>query len=192
MPELEPFADDAVACCGALSQELLELAGTRDTGELMALAHWLRPVSVLSMRQQFGRVFHGTTRAPRGLVFHEVQGTAAGYSMALSLLAGNRNAVRVFPAAGVDAELVWQAFDTVLVAERFAALRANTAVLYHDESSGLESDCDLRIVGGHAHRTQGEVAFPSGFALAPTGERHRRVLGLLSELTRPALVSAAA
>jgi hypothetical protein len=192
MRELEPFADDAVACCGALSQKLFEAAGTSDRAELMALARWLRPVSVLSMRRQFGELSHFAPRAPRGVAFHEIQGVTAGYSMALSMLAGNRNAVRVSAAPDLDADLLWQAFDGVLVAERFASLRAATAILHEGESSGLERDCDLRIVAGDGRSAPGEVAFPADFPHAAVSDRNQHVQGLLCELTRPALVSAAA
>lgn len=44
-PSLEPFADEAVDWCGALSSAIFVLTGARRHPELVALARWLRPAS---------------------------------------------------------------------------------------------------------------------------------------------------
>jgi hypothetical protein len=177
-PDLEPFADDAVACCGELSRTLSDLAGGHT--ELMALAHWLRPVSVLSMRQQFGRLSEGSTaRAPRGLVFHlapDGSDATAGYSLALSMLVGNRNLVRVPPGAGEQAELLCEGVDSVLAADRFADIRAGTALVRYEPDPELDEAfsraCEVRIVWGEEDRrvplapAAKEVALPDRFSFA--------------------------
>jgi hypothetical protein len=155
-PALEPFADESVACCGALSRALFGLPGVRRHPELVALAHWLRPVSVLGLRQQFSRLAQGdASRAPRGLAFHVTPAnvdTMAGYSLALSLLVGNRNVVRISPRAGEQAELTCRALDEVLADDHFAAIRAGTALVRYghepEPSEAFSCVCDVRIVWG--------------------------------------------
>lgn len=200
-PAVEPFADDAVACCGALSRALFELAGSRGHNELMALAHWLRPVSVLSMRQQFGRLSEGATaRAPRGLAFHLAPAGSdamAGYSLALSLLVGNHNIVRIPPSAGEQAELLCQALDSVLAAERFAGIRAGTALVRYQRDPELDEAfsraCEVRIVWGEERTAGKELVFPDRFSFAPaSAAAYLNRLDLLSELTQPAPVRLAA
>ena len=202
-PAIEPFANDAVACCGALSRALFELAGSGGHRELMALAHWLRPVSVLSMRHQFGRASDGGgARAPRGVAFHVAPANAdalAGYSLALSLLVGNRNVVRISPRAGEHAELLCRALDGVLAAERFAGIRAGTAIVRYGPEAELDEAfsraCDVRIVWGDEETVAAlrqvplapaakELAFPDRFSFAlasaaaylDAGEHRRELL----------------
>jgi acyl-CoA reductase LuxC len=184
-PALEPFADDAVACCGALSRTLFASTGARRRPELVALAHWLRPASVLALRQQFARLAEpGAARAARGLAFHVTPAnvdTVAGYSLALSLLVGNRNVVRISPRAGAQAELLCRALDEVLLDHRFEAIRAGTALVRYghdaDANEAFSRACDLRIVWGGDDTVAAlrrvplapgakELAFPDRFSFA--------------------------
>jgi hypothetical protein len=200
-PELEPFADDAVACCGALSRKLFELAAPGGHHELMALAHWLRPVSVLSMRRQFDHLSGG--RAPRGLVFHLAPAgsdASAGYSLALSLLVGNRNIARIPPGAGEQADLLCRALDSVLADARFAPIRAGTAVARYEADPQLDEAfahaCEVRIAWGDAPLA---IASAAAYLEGDGGERAEQLywgkalgVDLVSELTRPAPARAAA
>jgi hypothetical protein len=184
-PALPPFADEAVAFCGALSRALFGAPGVRGHPEIVALAHWLRPASVLSLRQQFSRLAEAaSTRAPRGLAFHVTPAnvdTMAGYSLALSLLVGNRNVVRISPRAGDQAALLCRAIDEVLLDPRFAGIRAGTALVRygHDAKANeaLSRACDVRIVWGGDDTVAAlrrvplapgakELAFPDRFSFA--------------------------
>jgi Acyl-CoA reductase (LuxC) len=155
-PQLRPFADEAVAFCDALSRRLFRDPAGRAHPEIHVLAYWLRRASVHRLHEAFDEESTpGTVLSPRGLVFHVPPtnvDTMTLYSLALSLLTGNRNLVRISPRRNAQMDALLPALHETLADKRFAALRAGTAVVsygHEDEPTALASSAgDVRVLWG--------------------------------------------
>jgi hypothetical protein len=94
---------------------------------------------------------------------------------------GNRNVVRISPRAGEQADLFCRALDGVLGGERFAGIRAGTALVRYGHEPELNEAfsraCDLRIVWGDDQTVAAfrqvplapaakELTFPDRFSFA--------------------------
>lgn len=178
----EPFADDAVAFCDALSKQMLRLPSSAGS-QWAALGFFFREAAVKKMKAELVELEgRGALRAPRGLVFHVTPGnvdTQFLYSWLLSLLVGNTNVVRVSSRLPEGARDVCRALGEL--ATDFPRIRAgSTIVTYeHDKlvTDALSVACDLRVLwGGDAsiaairesplRADAKEMAFPDRFSLA--------------------------
>jgi hypothetical protein len=184
-PVLEPFCDELISACDAVSRALLGDVAARRMPELVALAYWLRRSSSIALRDGFAE---GDTDVavlrPRGVAFHVPPtnvDTMAMYSLALSMLVGNRNVVRISPRAGAALERICSALNVALADPAHAAVRAGTALISygheHAPTAACSAACDVRVLwGGDATiaalraipLTPGahEIAFADRFSLA--------------------------
>jgi hypothetical protein len=97
-PRHHPFAGDAVALVGTISQRILRSELARQMPELAALAHWFRPANLRTLTARFAGDGGGTRIRPRGLVFALSPANVEVlfiYCWLLSLLAGNATVIRV-------------------------------------------------------------------------------------------------
>jgi hypothetical protein len=185
----EPFADDSIAFCDALSKRMLRMPGPQWT----ALGFFFREAAVKKMRDELRELERGTTlantrseygslRAPRGLVFHVTPGnvdTQFLYSWLFSLLVGNANVVRVSSRLPEAAKEACRSLGE-LTAD-FPRIRASSTIVSyeHDKSitDALSRACDLRVLwGGDAsiaalresplRADAKEMAFPDRFSFA--------------------------
>jgi hypothetical protein len=151
-PAAAPFSELAVDACEAIGRALLGDAGVRAHPDLVALASWLRRASTTAMARSLPAA---DIRVARGLAFHVAPAnvdTIAMYSLALSILAGNRNIVRISARAGEGAQRICAALDEALALPRLAPIRAGTAVLRWDHDSDAtalcSAVCDVRVLWG--------------------------------------------
>jgi len=149
-PVLEPFGDAAVDALDAVARALFRDPVARSQPDLVALASWLRAASLRRLASEARAL---GLRAPRGLAFHVPPANVevmAMYSLALSMLAGNRNLVRISSRAGVAAERVCAALEAALTDH--PDVRAGTAVLswgHELEPTELcSAACDVRVLWG--------------------------------------------
>jgi hypothetical protein len=155
-PRLMPFADVVVAFSDAVSRRLFSAPAGRAYPELRVLAYWLRRAAVQRLGESFGgEAPQGTVSVPRGLAFHVPPtnvDTMAVYSLALSLLAGNRNLVRISPRRRLPMEALLAALRQTLADDRFADIRAGTALVsygHEDAPTALASSAaDVRVLWG--------------------------------------------
>jgi hypothetical protein len=151
-PMLEPFGEVAIAALDAVARALFRDPAARSQPDLVALASWLRAASMRKLADQaraLGR------RAPRGLAFHVPPANVevmAMYSLGLSVLAGNRNVVRLSSRAGSAAERICAALEAALGMPEHADVRAGTAILswgHEVEPTALcSAACDVRVLWG--------------------------------------------
>ena len=96
---LPAFSDPTIAFLDALSQTIFALTKVLDDPDLVALAYWLRRSNISSYVRDFkATVSEYELVVPRGTAFHVAPAnveTIFLYSWAVSLLAGNRNVVRL-------------------------------------------------------------------------------------------------
>jgi hypothetical protein len=175
----EPFADDSIAFCDALSKRMLRMPGPQWT----ALGFFFREAAVKKMRDELLELeTRGAMRAPRGLVFHVTPGnvdTQFLYSWLFSLLVGNANVVRVSSRLPEAAKEACRSLGEL--ATDFPRIRASSTIVSyeHDKTitDALSQACDLRVLwGGDAsiaalresplRADAKEMAFPDRFSFA--------------------------
>jgi hypothetical protein len=153
---LRPFSDILINFADALSQHILTDAAARQLPELVAVGFWLRKANVLRMvREHLDKRSAGEQAVPRGVAFHIAPSnvdTIFLYSWMLSLIAGNKNIVRVPNELQKPIALLLEITRETLDAEEFKSIAATNIVLTYprsDDISGWISEkADLRIIWG--------------------------------------------
>lgn len=183
-PVTRPFAAERIDFVADLSRALAKRG--RGLPETQALAFWMRRAELVRLAADFGSQGSGDVLPmPRGTVFHVPPtnvDTLFVYSLVLSLLAGNRNIVRLSPRVVGQSHVILDTLAEVL--ERHPAAAAGTVIVTygHDESTtaAISAQCDTRIIWGGdgaveairrvplpVHAT--ELTFPDRFSLAAIG-----------------------
>ncbi len=151
-----PFAPATLDFLGELGTRLMALPQARTYPELMAAGFWLRPAALEALRRRcLARLDRRAVLLPRGTALHVTPAnvdTQFLYSWALSLLAGNRNLVRLSGRERPLQDLLAARIDALLAQPRHRALaQANRLIRYpHDAaaSAALSARVQLRIVWG--------------------------------------------
>ena len=179
---LPPFAPEITAAMATLSGLLLRDRQARQFAELQSLGFWLRPAAIERLRRDFLAAEPDAVRVPRGTVLHIPPSnvdTIFVYSWALSMLAGNRNIVRLPSRRARQVDLLLGLLGTVLA--QHPALAPSTIMLGygHDDAvtTALSAKADVRVIWGGdrtvnhirslalpPHAT--ELTFPDRFSLA--------------------------
>jgi hypothetical protein len=151
----------------ALGQRLGRPSVARRHPELGALGFFLRRTAVL--RAISGSAPPpGTLRFPRGLVFQVAPSNVDvlfGYSWALSMLAGNRNVVRVSTRAGPVTTAMLDLLNETAADGHSTVAGVQRVITYeHDDAvtSALSAACDLRVVWGGDTAVDRLRRFPLG------------------------------
>jgi hypothetical protein len=154
MASRRPFDAEALSFCEHLSAAIQANDEARHRPELEAFAFWIRHQAILRLQRHLGVVTpEGVVRVAKGLLFHLPPGNVAmlfAYCWILSLLAGNRNIVRLSVQRpdhiGLLLRLIDEAFD------RTPGLRREQLFLAygHDDTvtATLSSVCDMRVLWG--------------------------------------------
>jgi hypothetical protein len=180
-----PFSDLRTAFCDDVSRAILRHPGVRAQPELVALAFFLRRAAVAQLARDFSDLERATRlRAPLGLAFHVAPtnvDTVFAYSLLLSLLAGNRNVVRLSRNAGPEALLLVGLIGEVLARPEYGALRAETAIVSYgheaEPTAAASAAADVRVIWGGDETVATiravplrpgarEVTFPDRFSFA--------------------------
>ncbi len=137
----------------ALSRRLLGRDLAHRHPELGSLGFFLRRAELVRAVERLGAGGGGTRRVPRGLVLQFPPAnvdTIFVYSWALSMLAGNRNIVRVSARSSGAAQSVLDALNDVAEAHP-AIARTQRMISYdHDDAitAALCASCDVRVIWG--------------------------------------------
>ena len=94
-----PFDSSIIELLGIISKRILSSPILRSQAQFVALAYWLRPAALSRMIDNWGvENQYGYVRSPRGIAMHLPPtnvDTIFVYSLAVSVLAGNCNIVRM-------------------------------------------------------------------------------------------------
>lgn len=136
-----------------LSKVLLNDPRFNAHGDLVSLGYWLRPRNIQKMLDDFEK--DGVVFAPRGLALHIAPSnvdTIFVYSLVLSLIAGNRNIVRVSSKQSPEQLLILDALrEAVLQGDSPVIMDSILVISYshNDEiSANLSSLADVRVIWG--------------------------------------------
>ena len=150
LPALPPFSPAAVDFLAELSKRLMGGAEAKAYPDVVAFGFWCRKASVEEMRKPYGAL---PNRLGRGMAFHVAPANVPvnfAYSLAVGLLAGNANVVRVpsknFPQVG----LICGAIREVLALVPDMAGRICLVKYGHEKTvtDVLSAQCDARIIWG--------------------------------------------
>lgn len=153
-PSATPFSPPLLDFCHAVSRALFADPRARRHPELVPLASFLRRASVSALADEFDASAHAdVAQMPRGLAFHVPPSsvdTMFVYSLAVSLLVGNRNVVRLSQRRSETTEVLIDALNAV-AAEHPQVARSLAVVSYGHElepSALLSSAADVRVIWG--------------------------------------------
>lgn len=182
----EPFAPERLAFVADLSRALAKRG--RGLPETQALAFWMRKAELARMADDLPRLAGPDVRLmPRGTVFHIPPAnvdTLFVYSLVLSVLAGNRNIVRLSSRTTDQSNLIIDTIDEVLRDHPQVADATAMLTYGHDDAitAAISGICDTRVIwGGDAtvaairrvalppHAT--ELTFPDRFSMAAIGTK---------------------
>jgi len=178
---LAPFDSTVLEFIQALSQRFIKM---RTFPEIVALGYWMRKANLIAMKQQWKQVTEGRVIKARGTVFHIAPSnvdTIFIYSWMLSLLAGNRNIIRLSSKEQPQKHTLLQIILEELGKPAFALLADRSILLTyeHDDktTAKLSELCHTRVVWG-GNRTvnavrhiplapmASELVFPDRFSIA--------------------------
>lgn len=147
-PINKPFSEDVMLFTQALSKRFLKL---RHLPEVVALGYWLRKANVTSMRNAFVKENGNGLVKARGTIFHIAPSnvdTIFVYSWMLSLMAGNRNVIRISTKSEINDML--QAILEELESHPTIAKQTLICTYEHteDATSQISELCHTRVVWG--------------------------------------------
>jgi len=191
---LAPFAPEILSFCAEFSRALFRDPEAKRFPELQALAFWMRKAELERLRREFERLkTDRTLLVPRGLVFHVPPAnvdTIFMYSWLVSVMAGNRNILRISPRAAQQTTIICRVFNQCLeTADK--SMRNNTVMIrYGDEqeiTAAISAVADVRVIWGgdasvnsirsvHISPHCKELAFPDRYSLSVM--RASKYLGL--------------
>lgn len=160
---VEPFAEEVVCFLNDLSTELIRDPVARQYPDLVTFAFWCRKSNTLRLKGQYIDL---QNRRGRGLSFHIAPSNIPmmfAFSLAVSLLAGNANIVRIsskeFPQTGIVCSHLNHLLD-----EKYKGLQDRIVILTypHDEqiTEYFSRKCDSRIIWGGDHSVNEIRKFP--------------------------------
>lgn len=187
-PDLPPFHPKITKFVGALSRALMKTPAARNFPEIISLAHWMRPRAVLDLAEQFNASRPAdTVPLARGVALHFAPGnvdTIFLYSALLSILAGNRNIVRVSSRPSPQVDLLIGVLNDVLSALSDETISDRLLIVKydHDEkiTAALSQICDLRVIWGGDQTVQTIRALPLSPRARDVGFPNRWSLAVLS------------
>ncbi|WNN76932.1 acyl-CoA reductase [Lysinibacillus capsici] len=173
----KPFAEEIIAFTQSLSKRFVRM---RSMPEVVALGYWLRKSNIKQMQAEFEKVTEGKVIRGRGTAFHIAPSnvdTIFVYSWMLSLLAGNRNVIRI--SSKTEKNELLQVILEELPNFTSVAEQIIICTYGHDEKATevLSLACHTRVIWGGDETVKtirhiplaplaNELVFPDRFSLA--------------------------
>jgi len=149
---LTPFHPLVLSFIQALSLKFVKM---RQYPEIVALGYWMRKANIISLQERWQQDTAGRVIKAKGTIFHIAPSnvdTIFIYSWLLSLLAGNRNIIRLSRKEQPQQHLIMQALLSALEDPAYSELaKRNTLLTYdHDDhkTAQLSQLCHVRVVWG--------------------------------------------
>lgn len=184
IPPLAPYAPVSLDFVQALSQALLKHVKARAYPELMALGYWLRQAQMARLQKEFRASSLQRLWTARGTVLHIPPANVDSifiYSWLFSLLAGNRNIIRLSTRSSPQLEVLLELILGLLRSPQHCAIAERTRLVSYTANDQITTDlsamCDMRVVwGGDATiaairalplpPTASEIAFADKYSMA--------------------------
>lgn len=172
-----PFSNDVLAFTQSLSKRFVQM---RHLPEVVALGFWLRKANVKQMQADFEQRNVGRYVRARGIAFHIAPSnvdTIFVYSWMLSLLAGNKNVIRLSSKAAVN-DVLQVILDVLPQFQTVANVTLICTYGHEEEATAiLSAACHTRVIWGGDETVKtirqvplaplaNELSFPDRFSLA--------------------------
>lgn len=177
----QPFDQEVVAFTQVLSKRFLRM---RELPEVVALGYWLRKANIKEMQTAFEQGTVPKNIRARGTVFHIAPSnvdTIFVYSWMLSLLAGNRNVIRISSKEQNGLNVLLLIIIEELARNEFKKIANQTIICTYghgeDATAEISAACQTRVIWGGDETISAireiplaplanELAFPDRFSLA--------------------------
>ena len=147
-----PFSDEVMELLQGLSTQLLSDPAAKSYPDVVSFAFWCRTGSLRAMKKSYSirQILLG-----RGVVFHVTPSNVPvnfAYSIAVGLLAGNANIVRVPSRNFPQVEIICSAMRALLDQDEFKHLRNHVVLMRYEKDDAIteffSAHCDVRIIWG--------------------------------------------
>ena len=183
LPAREPFDGAILDMLNDVSRILMTDGEVKEYPDVVTFAFWIRRSSTLKLKERFNRE-DGNVRLGRGVAFHIAPSNVPvnfAYSLAVGLLTGNANIVRVPSKDFPQVQIIAGAFAEALAAERNREMAGYVCLVKYGREKSVNdlfsSIADMRIIwGGDATVEEirksplgpraGEVTFADRFSIA--------------------------
>ncbi len=152
---LEPFSDQVIDFCASFSRAIFKDPEALQYPELQALAFWMRRAELIRLREAFAALEQpDALLAPRGVAFHIPPAnvdTIFIYSWLLSVLAGNRNIIRLSLRVSPQTDILCRLFNQTLDAAPDSLKNGTLMVRYgheRDITQAISAVTDVRVIWG--------------------------------------------
>tara|TARA_Y100001968_G_scaffold296094_1_gene304030 strand:- start:18039 stop:19253 length:1215 start_codon:yes stop_codon:yes gene_type:complete len=152
---LSPFSDEIIEFGNYFSRKILTCIDANKFPELAVLGFWLRKSNLQSIKKHFYQNNKHKIIVPRGLVFHIPPSNVDSiliYSWFLSLLAGNKNIVRISSKKSIQLESLLNILDEILKSKSWEKIAYRNKLIsygYDEEiNTYLSSISDMRVIWG--------------------------------------------
>ncbi|MFB2517414.1 acyl-CoA reductase [Lysinibacillus sp. OTC-L20] len=180
-PANRPFEELIIDFTQVLSKRFLR---TRNQPEIVALGYWLRRANIQQMQTNFEQQYENLNIRARGIVFHIAPSnvdTIFVYSWMLSLLAGNRNILRISSKEQNGLNLLLQIIMEELAKPEFKGIAQQTIICTYGYEETITAQisaiCHTRVIWGGDATVEAirqvpltplanELTFPDRFSLA--------------------------
>jgi len=147
-----PFSADVIDFLSALSTSLLQTPIVRDYPDIVGFAYWCRKSSLLRLKSGFDNTFK---RLGRGFALHITPSNVPvnfAFSLAIGMLAGNVNVVRVSSTYRPQVKLICDAINNLLEVENHKYVGQMIKVISYQRddliTEQLSSRADARMIWG--------------------------------------------
>ena len=153
-----PFHDETIGFLDAYSKQILADKTINKLPEIAALGFWLRKSNINQLRSENQHLFSNTRviTSPLGKVLHICPAnvdTMFMYSLAVSLLMGNKNIVRI--SSRMDAphvQVLFSILNKVLADEKFGAFASYVNLVSYERNDEISTffsqHCNARVIWG--------------------------------------------
>lgn len=151
-PPMTIFSSEVLAFVQQLSLACIK---QKQYAEIVALGYWMRKANLYELMEKWKQEHQGKVVKARGTVFHIAPSnvdTIFVYSWILSLLAGNRNVIRLSTKVNVQQNILLQLIIALLEKDEFIALAKRNILLTYDHNDEttetISMQCHVRVVWG--------------------------------------------
>lgn len=179
-----PFSQEAIDFLSALAEEI-RASDARRVEEVAAFGFWCRQAHLESLRRRHA---YPLPRLGRGLLFHVAPSnvpTMFAYTLAIGILAGNANTVRVSSRHLGPEERLCALIAQIMERPEFRSVRERTSIVSYERDDEITAEylarCDGRVIWGGDATVASIRAIPMPAHAVEICFPDRRSLALLSQ-----------